>query len=324
MKWMFKFVFLAAALWGGYWFFGARAQEKIYAELLAESRNQGWTAESRNLGVSGFPNRFDTTLTGLNFRDPSGRWGWRGDEFQIKALSYKPNHIIMAWPGEQVVDTPQGDISVNADMLRASLVVSPSVNLPLSRFQIEGKTMALGGSLFGVANIGGLNGALFQDQDRPTKYHLGVDITDITLPHGLPLRLGGPIDSLNLSAYLEFDREIDRLALNSGQAPPRPVSANIDHGVIVWGNSELAITGTLTKSDNGYVDGQLDFNVKNWQPLFEAFKQMSHLTSPELLTLKRALNGASGGANLVFSLTFANGESRIGPFTIGPAPVYPF
>lgn len=329
MKWMFKLVFISAALWSGYWYFGARAQEKMYAELLTESRNQGWTAESRNLGIAGFPNRFDTTLTGLNFRDPSGRWGWRGEEFQIKALSYQPNHIIMAWPGEQTVDTPEGSATINAELLRASLVVTPSTNLPLSRFQIEGLAIELSISQLGEAVIGVLNGALYQDEDEATKYLLGINLQDVTPPHGMSSNLGGgqifsgKIEGLVFSAEIDFDRELDRLALQGGQ-PPRPVSMEIKPSILVWGDSELAISGELSEGYNGFVEGHIDFDVQNWQPMYEVFNQVSHLSTTERIVLKRALNGASGGGNLVFTLVFENGKSRIGPLDIGPAPVYPF
>ncbi len=329
MKWMFKFVFLAAVLWSGYWYFGARAQEKIYVDLLTESRDQGWTAESQNLGVSGFPNRFDTTLTGLNFRDPSGRWGWRGEEFQIKALSYQLNHIIMAWPGKQELDTPAGSIDIIAELLRASLIVTPSINLPLSRFQIEGENVDLDSAKLGPASIGRLNGAVFQNEDVATQYRLGLELADFEPPQSLTRRLGGgsifsgPVESLKLTAVLDFDREIDRLALESGQ-PPRPMRAEIDEARLVWGRSELMISGTLSEGSNGFVEGSLRFDVQNWEPLLDVFKQASHLTTTELLTLKRALDGAAAGGNLVFTVSFENGESSIGPFTIGPAPHYPF
>ena len=329
MKWMFKFVFVAAALWSGYWYFGARAQEKIYVDLLTESRNQGWTAESRNLGVSGFPNRFDTTFTDLNFSDPSGRWRWHGAEFQLKALSYQLNHIIMAWPGEQVLETPEGSVTINAELLRASLVVSPSTALPLSRFQIEGSGVALESPEFGTAQIASLNAALFQNESSSTRYQLGVSLTDINPPTSLSTGLGGIpflsglIESVNLSAVLVFDREIDRLAFQNGQ-PPRPVSANIEQGKIVWGGSELAISGEVSKGAGRFVEGSLSFEVQNWEPLYEVFKQASHLSTTELITLKRVLDSVSGGGTLAFTVTFADGESRIGPVTIGPAPVYPY
>lgn len=329
MKWMFKFVFLAAALWSGYWYFGAQAQERIYVDLLKESRDQGWTAESRNLGVSGFPNRFDTTFTDLNFRDPSGRWHWRGEAFQIKALSYQPHHVIMAWPGEQEIGTPQGSAKVNAERLRASLVVSPSTTLPLARFQIEGTQVALDSPEFGTAQIAGLNGALYQDEANATNYLLGIKLTNIDPPTGLSQGLGGipflrgAIESIDISATLKFDRVIDRLALQNNQ-PPRPVSAKIEQGKIVWGDSELTVSGEVFQGSGRFIEGSLSFDVQNWEPLFEVFKQASHLSTTELLTLKRALDGIAGEGTLAFTVTFANSESRIGPLTIGPAPLYPF
>ena len=329
MKWMFKLLLSAAALWSGYWFIGAQAQEKIYAGLLESSREQGWTAESRHLGVVGFPNRFDTTLTGLNFADPSGRWRWQGEEFQIKALSYQPNHVIMAWPGAQEISTPAGDATVNADLLRASVVVSPATNLPLARVQLEGTDINIEGDLGWATAIATFSGALFQDENEPTRYRLGIDGENITPPDLLTSVMGGGasmpalIEKAYLSAEVDFDREIDRLAFANG-TPPKPTHALIEHGEIMWGGSTLVLSGDLSATANGYVDGHLDFEVENWQPLFEIFKAASHMSATEKLTLNRALDAASSGGKLVFTVNFANNESRIGPFTIGPAPVYPF
>lgn len=329
MKWIVKLLFAAAALWSGYWFIGAQAQEKIYAGLLESSRQQGWTAESQNLGVVGFPNRFDTTLTGLNFADPSGRWRWRGEEFQIKALSYQPNHVIMAWPGTQEIGTPAGSATVNAGLLRASVVVSPESNLPLSRVQIEGTGIDIKSNRGWAAAISSLNSALFQDDTVPTRYRLGVDAADIAPPDLLTSVIGGGasmpalIEKVYLSAELDFDREIDRLAFASG-APPKPTTAVIEQAEIIWGSSTLGLNGELRAGSNGYVEGYLEFDVEGWQPLFDIYNSAARMSATEKLTLKRALDAASGGGNLAFTLRFSGGEASIGPFTIGPAPVYPF
>lgn len=325
MKWMFKLIVVVAALWSGYWFIGAQAQEKMYASLLEGSRDIGWTAESRNLGVQGFPNRFDTTLTNLNFRDPSGKWGWQGEAFQLKALSYQPNHIIAAWDGEQVVDTPEGSLTINSELLRASVVVSPATNLPLERLQLEGTEVDMESSRHWSASMASLNGALHQSETDATQYRLGITMLEVSPPAELVSVLGGGaflpdiLDEVYLSAQLHFDREIDRLAFQNG-TPPKPVSAEIETFRIDWGRSVLSISGELQTTSGGYVDGHLDFDVRNWEPLFEVFKQASHMSATEKLTLKRALDGASGGENLVFTVRFSNGESSIGPFTIGPAP----
>ncbi len=328
MKWLFRLTVLVVAGWSGYWFIGARAQENLFANLLADGREDGCTAESGDLGVGGFPYRFDTSLTDLSFRDPSGKWGWQADEFLITALTYQPNHVIAAWPGTQILDTPEGRVTVDSDVLRASIVVAPAINMPLERLQLEGAGLLLNGTGW-MANISTLNAALFQNETTPTRYRLGIDLEDITPPAFITSRLGGGaylpdlVDKLRLSGQIYFDREIDRPAFASA-TPPRPLRATIEPSFILWGPSELRLTGELRAAENGYVEGNLNFEVFNWQPFFETFRQASNLTTTEKLTLKRALDGASDGRNLAFTLNFINGETRIGPFTISPAPVYPF
>ncbi len=323
MKWMFKFVFLAATLWSGYWYFGAQAQEKLFADLLTESRDQGWVAESSALSVSGFPNRFDTTLTELDFQDPTRRWGWRAEAFQVKALSYQPNHIIMAWPGAQRIRTPEGSATLAGKRLRASLVVSPTNTLPLARLQIEGEDIAITDAPFGSAQIGGLHGALFQNETAPTRYHFGLSLANITPPTSFAGLARGLIEKVELSAQLDFGRELDRFALQTGQ-PPRMTAIDIERGTLIWGDSKLVITGALAAGAAGYIEGSLSFEAENWQPLFETFKRASAMSATELLTLKRALDAASGGGDLTFTVNFTDGKSRIGPFTIGPAPRIPY
>ena len=278
--------------------------------------------------VQGFPNRFDTTLTGLNFQDPSGRWGWQGDSFEIKSLSYSLNHVIVAWPGTQIIDTPAGRLTLKADLLRASVVVDPTPDLPLTRLQLEGTNLNLDAGAGWLATISALNGALFQNETLKTRYHLGIDTTDITPPARYTSILGGGqnlpalISQLHIAAQVDFDREINRHALANG-TPPMPLSAEIEPSRIIWGQAELEVSGTLSANAAGYVDGSLHLQARNWQPLFEVFKQASQLGATEKLTLKRALDAADTNGQLALTLTFANGETRIGPVRIGPAPRFP-
>ena len=328
MKWMFKLLIMAAILWSGYWFVGAKAQKELFATLLSNSRNTGWTAESQTLGVQGFPNRFDTTLTHLDIQDPTGQWGWQAEAFQIKALSYSPDHVILAWPGAQVFNTPAGRLTLNAQLLRASLVLTPTPDLPLSRLQLEGAGLHLEAGAGWLAEIATLNAALFQNDSTKTRYHLGIDATGITPPARFTSRLGGGgnlpalISHLHIAAQVDFDREINRLAFSTGQ-PPLPTGAEIEPSRIIWGGSTLEVSGRLTANPAGYLDGILQLKAHNWQPLFAVFLRASQLGITEKLTLKRALDAASSTGELALTLTFANGETRIGPVRIGPAPAYP-
>jgi len=329
MKWIFKLVIVAALLWSGYWYIGAEAQKKLYTELVQDGRARGWTLDSQNLEVVGFPNRFDTSMTDLEFFDPSGLWGWQGAEFQIKALSYQPNHIIMAWPGVQRLQTPAGALSLNAALLRASLVLNPASTLPLDRLQIEGRDIDLKGAQGWAASVATLGAALFKHEIAIRQYRFGVEMTNITAPAARlsalnrGANLPEQIERLNISAQLEFDREIDRASFASGVIP-RPISAIIAPSVMVWGESKLTVEGDLAATPNGYIEGQLNFEVSGWQALFDVFNQVTNLRPSEAEAVQRALEGASADGRLVFTVNFDNGSTRIGPFTIGPAPAYPF
>ncbi len=329
MKFVIKLVLLAAAGWSGYWFVGAKGQENLVAGFLDSSRSDGWVARTGDYTVTGFPNRFDTQVTDLTLLDPSGEWGWQADEFQIMALSYQPNHVIVAFPGQQVITTPSGTLSVAGEQLRGSVVIAPQSDLALSRLQLEGALVRLHSSDGWDALVNSLNIALhLDDAGADLPYRLGVEATDITPPAMLTSIIGGgqflpdTVEKLYLDAHLALSAPLDRHSFET--RPPLPTAVTINDAEIVWGSSRLRVNGMLRDSGGRYVEGELTLNVENWQPLFDVFKAASHLSTTEKLTLKRALDAASSGSTLQFTLTFSGGESHIGPFTIGPAPVIPF
>jgi hypothetical protein len=59
---------------------------------------EGWIAEYESDAHRGFPNRFDTTITGLDLADPETGVAWSAPFFQILSLSYQPNHVIAVFP----------------------------------------------------------------------------------------------------------------------------------------------------------------------------------------------------------------------------------
>ncbi len=51
--------------------------------LVEQLRADGWQVDYADLGVAGFPNRIDTTVTGLTLADASGQNGWAAPEVQV-------------------------------------------------------------------------------------------------------------------------------------------------------------------------------------------------------------------------------------------------
>ena len=86
-------VVLAAALWCGWWFVG-RAGHVAAIETWAEDRRRaGWDVSYEELGVAGFPNRFDTTLSEVTMADPASGVAWSAPFVQFLSLAYKPHQF---------------------------------------------------------------------------------------------------------------------------------------------------------------------------------------------------------------------------------------
>jgi len=137
MRRLLTLVLIVASLWSIYWFIGASAQKIALQSWLEDRRGDGWVAEAEELRVRGFPNRFDTILRDLSLADPLTGWSWDAPEFQILALSYRPNHVIAVWPPEQQFATPNERMTVTSDLIRGSVRLQPTTALGLEEARID-------------------------------------------------------------------------------------------------------------------------------------------------------------------------------------------
>lgn len=327
MRWLVRLVFIGLIGWSGYWFIGAKGQEQVFAQWLETNRSNGWIADSATMNVTGFPNRFDTIIEQLDLQGPNGDWGWQAEGFQVYALSYQPNHIILAWPGKQVISNRHGSLTLQGTEFRGSIVVAPNTDLTLERLRVEATDLSAISSLGWSSYAKSANMALFQDTEIPSRYRLGLDFEDVTFPSEFMaalVQLGQNTDVISqimASAYISFEREIDRSSINSGL--PNWNALELESLQINWGRANLSMTGQLTPAANGYIDGNIDFTVENWRMLFEALRQTATLRPSELALIEGALSGLSQGGRLEFSLRFDNGKAYIGPFVVGAAPINP-
>ena len=154
MRRLLAIVILAALGWSGWWWWHASMREAAVNDWLAERRAAGWVAEAAEVRVTGYPNRIDTVVTGLELADPEQGWSWSAPEFQFLSLSYRPHHIIAVWPGEQVVGTPYDTLRLSAEVLRGSVVFEPSPRLALDRATIEIGGLSIASELGWTMTIG--------------------------------------------------------------------------------------------------------------------------------------------------------------------------
>lgn len=319
-------VLIAAVAWSGWWFVGASAKERALLAWLAERRSAGWIATTGSLTVAGFPNRFDTKVTGLELADPAQGWAWSAPEFEILALSYKPNHIIAVWPQAQSWSTPEGTIAIAAEDMRGSVKFVPSTALALDATTID----ITGLNLRGPDWTAGIDSVLFATRRSGTEnaHDLAITARNLAMPpfwKAIVNRSGTLPDVFSdaqLETTIRFDAPWDRHAIETRN--PLVTGFKLDKLRLLWGDLQLDAIGEISIDAQGYFAGDLQLRAKNWQDILQLFVDSGAL-GPDAADLIRSglnllamLSGDPRSLNA--PLTFADGEAYIGPVWIGSAP----
>ena len=331
MRTLLAIVVLAALAWSGWWFFHASARETGLANWLAGRRDAGWVAEASDIAVTGYPNRLDTIVTGLDLADPHSGWSWRASEFQMLSLSYKPNHIIAVWPGPQTVASPWETVRIDSDLARGSVVFDPDTKFGLNRTSIEIENMKLMGNTGWQARIASAEFATRNsEQDAPPFSHdLAFSARDIAVPEAwtsVMKRSGVLPDSIkvaNIDATLTFDRAWDRIAVETGNPIIQQIS--IRKASVAWGKIDLTGRGTLRVDDQGFAEGKIDLRAENWRDLVDLAEDAGVIGSSIAGAVRAGLEliatFSGGGDGLKVPLEFEDGQTRLGPIVVGPAPM---
>jgi hypothetical protein len=321
LLWM---VIAVAVTWGGYWFVGARALETGALAWFRSRTEAGLVAEHGALSVSGFPNRFDLTVTDLRLADPGTGYGWTAPFVQVLSLSYKPWHIIAVFANQQQVRTPWQDLAVASDKLQGSVVIVPGTNLALDRLTLVGDAMRVTSDLGWTASVDTLRFATEQVGTDGTRHEIGLELLDLepdpSVTAGLP-DFPKVLEKLRLDAVVTLTAPLDRRA---GQTHPRPSQIDVKEVQLVWGSLVLFGTGSIAAAADGVAEGRIALRLTNWREAIP-LAVTAGLIKPEvaptwenMFALLAAQTGDPGDLDL--PLVFARGRMSLGPLPLGPAP----
>ncbi len=313
-------VVAAAALWSGYWWFGSRAVEIGLRGWLDSRPAAGWVANYASIRTQGFPNRFDTTIEGLELADPARGIAWSTPLFQILRLSYRPNHVIAVWPDEQIFSTSEGRVTVRTSQARASLVFKPGLDLELDRATAVFENIRLESSTGWTAEAA--EGrfafhALEAEQYAQHAVKLGIEAKGIHLVSAA----AAPEDPVfvKLDTELDFDSAWNRHTMEA--RPPALTALRLNLLQAVWGKLEFRAAGDLTVDAAGLASGNITIEAKNWRELLLAAVAAGWIAGSDFsvletgLGLLAALSGES--ETLDATLTLRRGQISIGPVPLG-------
>ncbi|SFR10242.1 DUF2125 domain-containing protein [Poseidonocella sedimentorum] len=319
-------VLVGLIAWCGYWVWGARAKSAAVEAWFEARRAEGWQADHAGISVRGFPSRFDTVIDAPLLADPETGLLFSAPEMRLVMLAYRPTHVIALLPETWRIATPQDKIDVTSPDLRASLVLAPGLALEAERITIAGTQLRLAAqSGWQVAAPELSLAAERQAGEGDAQYRIGLAAEDIRLdPAPRSLRDGLPdsLGALRLDMDAAFDRPWDRRALEDARPQPRLLDIRLARAS--WGALELAATGEMEIDARGTPDGDLTLQARNWRAMLALAAEAGAL--PEVLVDQIAgglglLAGLSGNPDrLELPLRFDDGQTRLGPITLGPAP----
>lgn len=316
--------------WGGYWFVGAQATERVLTGWFEDRRAEGWTADYESLNTAGFPSRFDTTVTDLTLVDPDTGLAWSAPLFQALSLSYRPTDVIAVLPGEQVFGTRDRQHRITSEDFRASLTLRPSVELPVAQSVVEidtatvassdGTTTGIGHAQFSMRETPGRQGHVYDFDLSATDIHPDPSLT-ASLPNAGAI--ADVIERAHVRATIRFDAGWDRFALE--RARPQPREIELTDLALDWGGLMLDAAGTLVVGQSGVAEGTVDVKAENWRDMVALGATTGAIPEMLVATVTRAgemLSRMSGDPEtLDVTLRFENGRAFLGPIPLGAAPV---
>lgn len=323
-------IILAAALgWSGYWYWGQRSVENSLENWFAARQAEGWLVEVGGIETIGFPNRFDTTLSELELADPETGWAWSAPFLKIFALSYRPNHIIVAWPDTQSVATPLQTTTVTSDNMRGSVKFRPGIALELDHATIEFDNVGLMSTLdWQMSAKSGQLAVRRTPVSDAYSYDFAINTQEVVLPSRLSdmVRQDGEsrFGTLDLRATVVFDAPWDRSSIEERR--PQPTKIEIDNIEASLDQLKLRLAGDLDIDENGTPSGEIAIKAENWREILalaEAAGAVPQAFAPMLESALQMVARMSGNPDTIdVPLTFRDGRiSLAGIVPLGPTPV---
>jgi len=325
MRWLTGFVMLLGCLWGGYWFVGERGFEAAAKGWFATLQANGKGASYTDLAVHGFPNRFDLTVTDPHFSDPVTGFDWQAPFFQVLSLSYKPWHVIAAFPPEQRLVLPPEAMTLRATKLQASVVAKPQTSLPLDRLSLVGEALEAVGDRGWTVRAETVQFATRLDESRVNWHEIGLNIGNLTPDPALTAQFGAVLPPevavIRVDAYVGMTAPIDRMVL---ETRPQIAALDLSDLRIEWGTLGVTATGKVVADSAGFAEGDAVLQLENWQVALDVAQSMGLLAPDQRQLWERAAQflakQSDGPDTLELPVRFANGLTLIGPLQVGPAP----
>ncbi|MEJ6507809.1 MAG: DUF2125 domain-containing protein [Octadecabacter sp.] len=328
MRKLIVLVVVAASLYGGYWFVGRSQIQYRLTEALVQVDAGEYDLTYNTMHTRGFPSRFDTTITDLEFGDPATGLKYLAPIFQLLALSYRPNEVIAVFPNEQTLDIGGDMFTIITNDMRASGKVRASATLAVQSATIEADNPRIrtqDGAELAMAN---LLAAMRLTPETTQTYDVFLEARAIVLPEDIRAM----IDPQNLQPpvvqSLRFDSDVELRApieLNGSTDPAQIQNLSLKEFALSWGDMSLSAIGEVTPDDNGILNGSISISARNWQQGLDLAVSTGAVKDERQFLVTEIANNMDETPHipdtLTVTLNIVDGNMMLGMMPLGAAPV---
>lgn len=328
MRKLIALVVVAAVLYGGYWFVGRSQIQARLTQALVEVDAGEFDLSYGTLRTRGFPNRFDTTVTDLEFGDPATAVTWNAPLFQLFALSYRPNEVIAVFPNEQTLSVEGEVFTLFSNDMRASGKVRPSAALEFQTATIDIENPRIrtqDGAELAMARI---LAAMRLTPDTVQSYDVFLEAKSIVLPASVramidPQNLQPPIiHNLRFDSDLELSGPIE---LNASSPDPVAIRAlSITEFALAWGDMSLSAIGDMTPDAAGVLNGSITVSARNWQQAMDLAVSTGAVADEQRFLITGIASNLDETPHipdtLTVTLSVVDGNMAIGAYQLGSLP----
>lgn len=329
MRKLIVLVVVAATLYGGYWFVGRSQIQDRLTEALVQVDAGDYDLSYGTLKTQGFPSRFDTTITDLEFSDPASRMTYFAPLFQLFALSYRPNEVIAVFPSEQTFAFDGEVFTLITNDMRASGKVRPNASLAFQTATIEADNPRIRTDDGAELAMASLLAAMRLSPGTTQTYDAFLEARSIVLPQDIrrmidPQNLQPPIIQ-----SLRFDSDVALsapLELNGDAAMSAMIDTlSITEFALTWGDMSVSAIGDVTPDAQGVLNGSISISARNWQQALDLAVSTGAVNADRRFLVLEIANNMDETPHipdtLTVTLNITDGNMMLGMMPLGVAPV---
>ena len=273
--------------------------------------------------VTGYPKNFTIGITEIEI-GAKDKFTWATQEVLVEAKSYKPNRINVDLSEPHSISGSLGSLEIDAELADLSVLFKPNLQLSLGSLEALFKNLTLSFKGLPDGEVETMSARLDASPNTENNYQVIAQIEKLNLSN-LMIGTGSDfqiVQNISLSAEVELSRPLDRLAIASGT--PQLQTLLLHEALINYGETSVLLNGKLALNELGALNGNINFTVQNWKPLFGLAKDMGYV-EPELedffySILINLANQDGSEDSLTIPLAIANNAVSYGALTLGVLP----